>query len=97
MLKTIIGEVGRAVEHDQRKDHLLERNPIHGDAVFLSVLSDACFLEIGLGVKTWLTASPAIPVWIRSEMSRTLRLASIFSPELRHDIGPARRCAARRG
>ena len=29
----IIGEVWRVVEHDQRKDHLLECNPIHGDAV----------------------------------------------------------------
>ena len=30
----ILGEVRRVVEHDQRQDHLLERNPVHGDAVF---------------------------------------------------------------
>src|SRR5271156_1066945 len=30
----VLREGGRVVEHDQRQDHLLERNLVHGDAVF---------------------------------------------------------------
>jgi hypothetical protein len=30
----ILGEVSRVVEHDQRQDHLFERNLVHSDAAF---------------------------------------------------------------
>ena len=31
------GEIGRVVEHDQRQDHLLERDLVHGDAVLVEM------------------------------------------------------------
>ena len=29
----VLGLIGRVVEHDQRQDHLLERDQVHGDPV----------------------------------------------------------------